>query len=550
MSLCVLTDITEGGSVPPHAIAARYDCNDKLKPCHKGTRADILSLIDRWVELGDVIPPGPDGPGEDNLHTARIFWINGPGSAGTGKSTIAYTVARKLDEQRKLGASFFCSRDNADCSNRKLIIPTIAYQLGLFYPPLQKEISAVLRVDPEVAYSIIPRQLEKLLVKPLQTLTLGMPFCVVVIDALDECQDGGATSTILSSLAQCITMLSPIKFLITSRPEPPIISAFNLTRLSHTTKRCILHFVEQKVVETDILLYLHSSLQLTKQMYGLDVHWPSVKDLQTLVNLSSGLFIFAATAARFIQDRCYNDPQGQLARILNAMTVADPTPYGLLDQLYLQVLNNAYPNISPGFASRLRIVLGSLVLLYNPLSLADLEQLLQVPIPLGVTLQHLQSVVVVPSDRNQAIRLIHPSFYDFLTDPSRCLNPKFLIKSDMQHSILAQACLDAMNVLTQDMCNIKQPWKHHHELDNLSKLVEKNIPPYLQYACQHWSQHLSHALLSNKLLDAIKNFCNNYLLYWVEVSSLLGNLQGTLVALKTVHKLLSVCLHLYISAYV
>jgi hypothetical protein len=501
-------------------------------------------MIHRWVMYGDAVPSESGAPNGDKLQTARVFWLNGPGSAGTGKSTIAYTVARDLDKHQKLGASFFCSRDNADCSNPKLILPTIAYQLGQFYAPLQEELSAVLKADPEVAYSVVSCQLERLLVKPLRAMKGQMPFCVVVIDALDECQDGGATSMILSSLAQYITALSPLKFLITSRPEAQIIEGFKLERLNLSTQRCILHHVEKKVVETDLLLYLHSSLQKTKRMYSLDVTWPSVTDIQALVHLSSGLFIFAATAARFIQDRHHSDPQGQLAQLLGALTAKNSSSHEILDQLYQQVLENAFPNIADRFASRLKLVLGSVALLYDPLSPSDLEHLLCMPIQLNDTLQQLQSVLVLPHNNNEAMHLIHPSFHDFLIDPRRCSNVKFQVTPELQHSFLAKACLSAMKLLKRNICNIEQPWKLHNEVNNLPQSIHQSIPQFLQYACHHWSQHLVHGLLSDELLSMLDKFCHNYLLYWVEVCCLTGNLRGALTASKAVHQLLVVCLFL------
>jgi hypothetical protein len=496
-------------------------------------------MIHRWVEYGDAMSPRPSVPEEDKLMTARIFWINGPGSAGTGKSTIAYTVAKHLDAHHKLGASFFCSRDNADCSNPKLIFPTIAYQLGRFCSLFQDQISAVLQTDPDLVYSAIPHQLEKLIVKPLYAIKGKMPFCVVVMDALDECSDGGATSIIMTCLMQYITALSPVKFLITSRPDSHFVHAFEPARLSHMTQRYILHHVEQKVVETDLLLYLHSSLQTTKQVYNLPGSWPSMKDLKSLVHLSSGLFLFAATAVKFIQDRNYSDPPRQLARLLGLVPSVDSPPNELLDQLYMQVLQNAFPNISSEYASKLKRVLGSVVLLCNPLSPSNLEQLLN--IPLTITLSELQSVVILPSDSSQVIHLIHPSFCDFLTDPNRCLNTKFLVTPALQHSFLAEACLNTMKMLTQNICKVRQTCKLHHELDNLSELVQQNIPPYLQYACRHWSQHLSQGLLSDRILSILEIFCKKYLLFWVEACSLLGDLHGALAALKSIHQLLSVC---------
>jgi hypothetical protein len=186
-------------------------------------------------------------------------------------------------------------------------------------------------------------------------------------------------------------------------------------------------------------------------------------------------------------------------------------------------------------------------LLYDPLSPSNLEQLLRMPTKVNDTLQQLQSVVVLPSDNNEAMHLIHPSFHDFLIDPKRCSNVKFQVMPELQHSFLAQACLDAMKLLKQNICNIEQPWKLHNELDNFPQLVNQNIPQFLQYACHHWSRHLVHGLLSDELLSMLDKFCHNYLLYWVEACSLMGNLRGALAATKAVHHLLTVCLSLFLA---
>ena len=126
----------------------------------------------------------------------RIFWING--SAGTGKTTIAYTVAETCRKRGILGASFFCSRDYAERSNPNLIFATVAHQLGLFYPPFRAEVTRVLQLNPDIVYSSVPHQLEELIVKPLHAVGGSFPSCVIVLDALDECKDSGATSIILS----------------------------------------------------------------------------------------------------------------------------------------------------------------------------------------------------------------------------------------------------------------------------------------------------------------------------------------------------------------
>jgi hypothetical protein len=526
--------------VIPHAITARFDCNSKLQPCLEGTRQDVLDKIHQWIDH-DTASPAMENvvSSAENLQTARIFWLNGPGSAGTGKTTIAYTIANELHSQQKLGASFFCSRSRVECSNPKLIFPTIAYQLGQFYTPFGKAATAVVTADPGVVYSVEHMQLEKLIVKPLEALQGTIPPCVIVIDALDECQDGGATSTILASLAQYINELVPLQFLITSRPDHHVFNGFEQSPLNQVTKRLILHEIEPTVVATDIQLFLKSGLKATRQMYKLDELWPSEQEVNALVQLSSGLVIFAATAINFIQHESYNDPQGQLARLLSAVVNLDYSTHKLLDWLYLQVLNNAYPDISAQFAGRLRLVLGSIVYLQDPLSASDIEWLLKPTVPLQTTLRHLHSIVIFPSNQHESVQLIHPSFKDFLTDPTRCSNSNFFVNTKMQHSQLAQSCLNAMKMLKQNICGFK-PWMAHSEVENFPALLYQYIPPALQYACCHWASHFSQALLTDGLLDLLEDFCKSHLLHWVEVCSLLGGLRNVLLDLKTVHQSLLV----------
>jgi Cdc6-like AAA superfamily ATPase len=162
----------------------------------EGTRADVLDRIFGWISVDTQV--------DDDAMDSRVFWINGP--TGTGKTTIAHTVAKTCKDRGILGASFFCSRDNADCSNPKLIFTTIAYQLGQFFLPFKDEITAVLKSNREIGSSDLSYQLKELVVKPLLALGKSFPFCVVVIDALDECDDDSTISVILASLSMHRTL--------------------------------------------------------------------------------------------------------------------------------------------------------------------------------------------------------------------------------------------------------------------------------------------------------------------------------------------------------
>ncbi|KAI0653822.1 hypothetical protein C8Q70DRAFT_883654, partial [Cubamyces menziesii] len=174
--------------------------------CHENTRMEVLETLRSRLQP---------------RHPSPILWLHAP--AGYGKSTIALTIADRWDKDGLLGASFFCARDG-DRSNINCIFRTIAYRLALHLPIFRERLTKILEVEPTLYSSIPARQLEKLIVEPLEAVradanseALFPAHVAVVIDALDECTDNASVSTILKSLALYIRRLSPLKFLITSR---------------------------------------------------------------------------------------------------------------------------------------------------------------------------------------------------------------------------------------------------------------------------------------------------------------------------------------------
>lgn len=295
-------------------------------------------------------------------------------------------------------------------------------------------------------------------------------------------------------------------------------------------------------MQNDVRQFYTVNLNRIKESYQLPDPWPHADDIQALTNQSHGLFIYAATSVKFIADRKHSDPVYQLTQLLtNSPTVAkdSSSPHHYLDGLYTQVLNNAFPDIAARLLRRLKTVLGTIIFLRDPLSTRALGQLLGLD---GVQniLVHLHSVLVIPDNDDEVIRLLHPSFYDFMTHPLRCRDHRFLVTAETQHTLITRACLESMKELKRDICRIKNLSLLNNEVPDLHARIMKFIPPHLQYACRHWASHLANSMLSDVLLDLVKDFCLNHLLHWVEVLSLLGELRSALFAVDVAQRKLEV----------
>ena len=104
--------------------------------------------------------------------------------------------------------------------------------------------------------------MHRLIVEPLLSAKVST---VIVIDALDECEDEDSESAMLLVLGQLVSKIPKVKFFITSRPERHITSGFRGPLLTNATNIFILHQVEPCAVDDDIGRFLKH--ELSKLVY-------------------------------------------------------------------------------------------------------------------------------------------------------------------------------------------------------------------------------------------------------------------------------------------
>jgi hypothetical protein len=507
----------------PIAPKALYNCDNTRSSCMDNTRTKVLSTVYSWIKSY-----------KNNRASPRIFWLDG--LAGSGKSTIAQSVAEYCARKGWLGASFFFSREDSSRSSLRLVFTTIAEQLALFFKPIEPLMREAIKNNPYLAYTSPTNQFEKLILEPLSALTTPFQYpVVIVIDALDECRDDNAISIILRTFSYYVDSF-PLLVFITSRPEPNIERGFELPEVQATTRPFLLHHVEPSLVDHDITLYLRNQLGAIDHPSLDTAAWFSPDQLKALVALCEGLFIFASTAVRYIQDPTIGDPKSQLESLLsNSSGIRHvshaSSPYSQLDQLYTQVLRHAFPkSSSKSRLAELRMVLGAIVLVCEPQSALGLSAL--VGLKSGITediLKRIQSLISERGKRTQ-IHIIHASFADFIQS-ERCFDRELRVDPGVYHAYLATQCFYQMKTLDMDMCKIRTSSILNSEVKDLRARIMRYIPPTLQYACRHWSEHIQHALLSDDLLELLREFSFERSLFWLEVLSLMGSLESAIPAL-------------------
>ncbi|KAG8703697.1 hypothetical protein FRC11_010517, partial [Ceratobasidium sp. 423] len=407
--------------------------------CTSGTRQGLQKMLQSWARPVDAELRDSQHRPEDseaaNYNVAKVFWMNG--MAGTGKTTITYSLCEWLENNSQLGASFFCSHTSDVCQSIEKTFPTIAYQLGRFSPAYLSELCKALRADPDAATREVRVQLDKLIMRPIQSIRYAIPNgIVVVIDALDECRDNYGAETITDLLLTYAVDL-PLKFFTTSRPEP-LIRERMLSSSALLSSRSVVHLhdIEASIVEDDITTYLADSLKLVSPS-------PTTTQLRKLAKQVGKLFIYAATLVRYISPRRARvDSRSRLQKILamdprQTRTGSDqPTKiYEELDKLYTKVLELAFhEDLESGDLEIMQNVLRTVVCAKEPLTIETLTGLLGVAEEqVSYSLEPLYSVLHVP-EGGGLISTLHASFPDFLLSESR--GSSVLLRSgSAQHSV-------------------------------------------------------------------------------------------------------------------
>jgi len=478
----------------------------------------------------------------DNPNSKYIFWLNG--MAGTGKSTISRTIARELAGKKRLAASFFFTRGKKDVSHSRMFFTTIAAQLAISLPVLRTSISDAIDNNAHIFQKGPREQWNQLILNPLRGAPTQSIQLVVVIDALDECDSMQDIQLILQLLEEAKDLDTiRIKIFLTSRPEIPIFDGFR--QLSgEAYEDFILHNIPLDTVNADISTFFLQKLSPLKAKHGLGTPWPDELIIEQLAERAAGLFIYAATTLRFIQDGI-DGPEEPLALVLSA-TKSSLSATEHLDGIYTTLLQHSVLG-KRGYqecAGRFRQVVGSIVVMFNTMPARNLAQLLRIPFKMvSSTLDSLRSVLNVPDNESQPVLLFHLSFRDFLQDSERCSDSRFQISEKERHASLFRKCMSHISQLQENICDLWGPGVLITEVP--SDTIQKSLPPHVQYACRYWLDHWRLGNPEEEDIKTIRQFLEQHFLHWLEGLSLIGEVSNGAQMIMALEEILSVSCNAY-----
>ncbi|KAJ2916664.1 hypothetical protein MD484_g3739, partial [Candolleomyces efflorescens] len=404
--------------------------------CFPGTRVGVIDAVKNWAdEIGSELDSlrgtrdepefsfhirkeeqvmSSDSAGADIPH---IYWLHG--FAGCGKSAVSLEVARIYARSGRLLASYFFFRGAGDRSTMRRFAATLASQLVAAIPATAPYVEAAMR---EVAglltnHVSLATQLDRLVLMPFQSAVdegalIGSGPFLIVIDGLDECEDQRGVEELIDHLINFFEEhpTSPLRVFIASRVEQHIRERLEVDGV-------LLDNLDSHVPDEDIKRFLRISFQrVAKQDRVIRAYvrehgeWPTVWDMNLLINHIGGSFVLASTMFKsIVHSPTHEDPTTPMERLPLTLELNG------LDALYSQTL--ARSQHLPHFKN----IISTIVLLERPLPIAEISNILGLKtFEVVRVLLNLQAILHVPgTDEKGEVTLCHTSLRDFLTTESR-----------------------------------------------------------------------------------------------------------------------------------
>ncbi|KLO05578.1 TPR-like protein, partial [Schizopora paradoxa] len=474
----------------PYAEGASWDIG---KICQEGTRVPVVAEIMDFV--GNFQADG----------SARVFCLTG--APGTGKTTIAHSISKLCHDAGWLATAFFFNRE--DSTRAPKLFSTIAYDLAARFPRFRASISQAIKQDPSLASASLTHQFYKLIKPFCHLLPQDRPI-VIVLDALDE----GYCDALLEFLVKNIAFIPGVLQIVATTRD--VVQMQLLLVAPHVHHRAFHHNLGSNLNDVEKVVQVElSKVALKKGLLGTG--WPTVDHEILMKEKSGGLMIWVTAVCQYLSQPENLDPKGELESLLQSTSSESLEAEAQMDLLYVAILRH-WNWSKRGFTEDYKQVMGAILVSKIPLSVQAIDLLYSGKTKIKMLLPLLRPLLL-QSEENQFIQILHQSLHDFLTGRAHLANDwKVFAVDEREHNeILAIKTICVINI----ELSIAIPGTGYiGQMRGMPKISENIVPEHISYACRFWMEHLKEIREPcRELVDALSFFLSTKLVLWLELSA-------------------------------
>ncbi|KAG6875288.1 hypothetical protein C0992_004430 [Termitomyces sp. T32_za158] len=460
------------------------------RPCDKDTRENVLREVTLWAR--DISPK-----------SGNFLWLTG--DPGCGKSAITASLVETARADNNLWGEFFINRNNPNTTNPNAYFPTIVRQFARRDQEARHRIYdhfSATGNTPRLAV-MSSREAASLFVDAIRVaskIDTERPV-IIIIDGLDETDRKHlmSTATIFAQLLNNLSDCPNAKIFISSRTEDEITNPFEqcIAQNKHVKH---LH-LDTEASFHDVASYLRRNIKDIWMKYKLPPQdFPGEEGQKKLADHASGLFIWAATAIKFFQQRAEDSELGS-ERLSSVLTDLTGSSKGLMDinALYNYIIVKTYEDraSSSDDAEQIyrtfRRLVGAIVVLSEPFSVSNLCRILNIPQILSILtanvihfIKRLRTVLIPGTGavHSQTVPRLHKSFFEYIT--GNHVDIRFRVDISASHRELFVCCLHQLVLAHSATASYKMPYS-------------------FRYATRFWLNHLSSSDMDSGVLITSPN---------------------------------------------
>ncbi|KAF7792180.1 hypothetical protein EIP86_003211 [Pleurotus ostreatoroseus] len=495
--------------------------------CLPATRVLLLDFIKTWID-------------DQTTSKRNVLWLHG--KTGSGKSTVANTIAQMVERRGYNLSCFFCKRDDEKLSNPRILLPTLAYRFAEQHESYRVAVFRLLDKGTRgvgiASTADLCTQFERLFKELLPFTVDPLRPHVIIIDALDECGVPREQTVLAKRILEMSQMVPWIKVLVTSGP------ADNIRKVFSEDLSIPRNIDEESQADEDIRRYVVARAQSLQNPIEL-----SESDIDRLAKRANGLFIWCSTLFTYLDGGLRG--KSALNRLIAGSE--DGASWVQLDELYEKVLRHVMRNHNQDYVLFMQTVLMIIsiaadtrplsakamaaLLCNNPQDKGDFER------DASDVVEKLHPVLYfdtsnptsAPSRQEAPIRARHGSFYEFL---KRNFNDAIGQRRETPEYIHGRMLDGCMRILLDELrfniCKIEVPVLNK-DIQDLNARISEHMNEALQYATRFWFVHLSHltsGIRSSTTSGILKLLASKRILFWLESLSLQGALRECLLAFE------------------